>query len=162
MSYLITRTHLSLEMDILTPYNVDSNYLWLFTAPTTFNTDISVSGNTITLYSGSSYYIEAGINFRYGSSTGEGSLSFQLYDSTNSTLIGQSAYARVEPSVGFATLQGRQCARALILGSDISGTSLNVQLKRTAQTGTLSAFQHDLEQNLYSGYPSVRIWQLPS
>lgn len=162
MSYLLTEdSHIGLKVDVLTPYSL-SGSSWLLDTPTTFNTDISVSGSTITLYSGSSYYIEAAVAARCAG--GSGTMTWQLYDATASSLIGQDAYFSIG-NWGDRARVGRKVAKSLILDSEIN-VSKDVQVQRTSLTG--SSWQYNvtigvgLNSTNYIGYPSVRIWQLPS
>ena len=166
MSYLITRTYLPLEMDILTPRDLVSGF-WVYRVPSAFNTTAIVSGDTITLSAGYSYYIEAAVQAYAYTSTPPCSLSWQIYDKTNSAVIGQDAFMSIQPSYGAATRQGRKCARALILDSDISN-NIEIQVKLTATSQGLSSYRWADELTSgsffrdYTGHPSVRIWQLPS
>lgn len=163
MSYLLTEdSHVGLEADILTPYSL-SGSSWLLDTPATFNTDISVSGSTITLYSGSSYYIEASVTGAcFG---GSGTMTWQLYNATASSLIGQDAYFSMG-NWGDRARVGRKVAKALILDSDIN-TSMDIQVQQTSLTGSSWSFTVTLGVGIdnrytHQGYPSVRIWQLPS
>jgi hypothetical protein len=162
MSYLIAEDSIGLKVDVLTPYDV-SGGIWLIDTPSSYNTDISVNGGTgtITLYSGSSYYIEAAVTGRCDSASA--SLSWQLYNSQSAQLIGQDAYFSLKDWADRPRI-GRKVAKALILDSDIS-TSTTVQVKLTASSGVW-IFGVNLGVGIqgqnYMGYPSVRIWQLPS
>lgn len=164
MSHLITRTYLPLEMDILTPRDLVSGF-WVYRVPSAFNTTATVNADTITLSAGYSYYIEAAIQ-AYANAT-PCSLSWQVYDKTNSTVIGQDAYMSIRPSYGAATRQGRKCARALILDSDINN-EIEIQVKLTATSQSISSYDwadastSGSSFRAYTGTPSVRIWQLPS
>lgn len=159
MSHLITRTFLPLEMDILTPYSVVSGF-WLFRVPTSFNTTAIVSGDTITLSAGYSYYIEASVTAAaYDTPC---AFSWQIYDKTSSAVIGQDAFMSIRPSYGVATRQGRKCARALILDSDISN-EIDIQVKLTSTSNALKEYAFgDNTGTAYLGCTSMRIWQLPS
>jgi len=162
MSHLITESHTNLKVDVLTPYNL-SGSSWLLDTPTSYNTDISVSGGTITLLNGgSSYYIEAAVTARCGG--GSGTMTWQLYDATASSFIGQDAYFSVG-DWGSRARVGRKVAKSLILDSDIN-VSKDIQIRQTSLTG--SSWQYNVTIGVglnninYLGYPSVRIWQLPS
>ena len=160
MSYLIAEDSIGLKVDVLTPYDV-SGGIWLLDTPSSYNTDISVHSGTITLYSGSSYYIEAAVT---GKNTNTGAyLNWQLYDSQSAQLIGQDAYFSLNDWADRPRI-GRKVAKALILDSDIS-TSTTVQVKVTASSSGW-VFGVNLgvgiQRQNYMGYPSVRIWQLPS
>lgn len=167
MSHLITRGFLPLKCDIITPDDKNASDFMVYRVPSSFNTNISVTDNsdTITLYSGSSYYLEGTVQavMPYGR------IWYQFYDSTNATSIGQEVYTTMWNSPAVDPRISRKVARALVLDSDISGASLDVKLKinqieqraeYTTQTNwTLSASGYF---NTTFGTPSVRIWQLPS
>lgn len=160
MSYLITDTYAPVEVDLLTPYNISGDD-WLLYTPTTYNTDISTSGASITLYSGSSYYIEAGIQARCVS--GDGAITWQIYDASSSQYIGQEAHMNLDTSYGSVGRVGRKVCTALVLDSDIS-TSMEIRVRRKSLTGT--SWGYTITQNVgfaniaYVGYPSIRVWQL--
>jgi hypothetical protein len=162
MSYLITETYAPVEVDLLTPYNISGSD-WLLYTPTTYNTDISTSGASITLYSGSSYYIEAGIQARCGG--GNGAITWQIYDATNAQYVGQEAHMNLATSYGAVGRVGRKVCTALILDSDIA-TSMELRVRRKSLTGT--SWSYSITQDVgisnidYAGYPSIRVWQLPS
>lgn len=165
MSHLIAEDVLNTKIDLLTPYNINGSGIFLLRAPTTFDTDISatIGGTQITLYSGSSYYIEASIQPR--NINKDGAMTAQLYDVTNAQYIGREVYFNFASSYASVGRVGRKVASALILDSDIS-TSMIIELRRTSQTG--SNWSYSITTNVgidgfsYTGYPSIRVWQLPS
>lgn len=165
MSYLITPSFCSLKVDFLTPYNLNASGVFLLRAPASFDTDISATtgGTQITLYSGSSYYIEASVSALNGGRNG--TATFQLYDATNAQYVGRDTFYNMNVSQGTAPRVSRKVASALILDSEISG-SLNIEMRRTSQTGTgWDYFVYEdvgLVNLPYTGYPSIRVWQLPS
>lgn len=156
MSYKIDKLAIPVKIDVLTPFTLDVNNDWGLTAPATLNTDISVSSNSFTIYSGSSYYIEASVTAR--NSNKNGAFTFQLYDQTSSSLIGQNALMNLNGTAASSARQGRRVARALILDSEII-TSMVISVRRTSISG--SGWEWDY-QAAGVGYPSVRVWQLPS
>lgn len=161
MSYLIAEDYTPLKVDIVTPYNVSGSD-WLLSAPTALQTNIAVSSTTITLYSGASYYIEASVAALCTS--GNGTLTWQLYDATNGALIGQDAFFSIG-NWGDRPRVGRKVAKALILDSEIAG-SKDVRVRLTSAVGTGWSYSVTLGVGLnglsYGGYPSIRIWQLPT
>ena len=165
MSYNILESHLPIKVDLLTPYNIDANAKFLLQAPAAFLTDISCTtgDNYFTLYSGSSYYIEASVYARNGHING--AMSWQFRDATSSTYIGADAYMNFATSYASVGRVGRRVCAALVLDSDIT-TSMDIEIVRTAESG--SSWQYNLTIDVgllnynYIGYPSVRIWQLPS
>lgn len=166
MSYLVSEdSHLPIKIDLLTPYNIDGNAKFLLRAPTTLLTDISCTtgNNYFTLYSGSSYYIEASVHPRNVSRNG--AMSWQLRDATNGVYVGADAYMNFASSYASVGRVGRRVCTALILDSDIT-TSMDIEIVRTAQSG--SGWSYSIATNVgidnfnYVGYPSVRVWQLPS
>lgn len=163
MSHLITEDLTELKMDVLRPYNSLNYPKMNFEQPTTFTTNITATSNSITLYSGSSYYIEAYVQADNGVGNPRGTCYYQLYDATSSTYIGNEAGEDLTSSTGAALRQGRKCAAALILDSDIS-TSMTVELRIKTLTG--SGWNFNVYSWLpvapYPGFPSLRVWQLPT
>ena len=166
MSYLVSEeSYLPIKVDLLTPYNIDSNAKFLLRAPTILLTDISCTtgNNYFTLYSGSSYYIEASVQPR--NVNRNGAMSWQLRDATNGVYVGADAHLNFASSYGAVSRIGRRVCTALILDSDIT-TSMDIEVVRTAQSG--SSWTYSITTNVginnfdWVGYPSVRIWQLPS
>lgn len=165
MSYLINPAYSPLLVDFLTPYDINASGVFLLRAPSSFTTDISATtgGTQITLYSGSSYYIEASVsawnNDRNGSAT------FQLYNATGAQYVGRETFYNMSTSYAAVTRVARKVTSALILDSDISA-SMNIELRRTSETGT--DWRYTITNNVgignlpYVGYPSIRVWQLPS
>lgn len=156
MSYKIDKLALPIKIDVLSPFTLDANNDWGLTAPSVLNTDITVSSNSFTIYAGSSYYIEASVTSR--TTDRNGAFTFQLYDQTGASLIGQDAWININGLQTSSLRQGRRVARALILDADIS-TSMTISVRQTSLTGT------GWDWNYVAtgvGYPSVRIWQLPS
>lgn len=165
MSYLVTENFSALNVDLLTPYNINGSGLFVLRAPTTFETDISATtgGTQITLYSGSSYYLEASVQPR--NIGRNGTMTAQFYDATGAQYIGREVYFNFATSYASVGRVGRKVASALILDSDIS-TSMVIELRRTSQTG--SNWSYSITTNVgidnftYTGYPSIRVWQLSS
>jgi hypothetical protein len=165
MSYLVTDNFSTLKIDLLTPYNINGSGVFLLRPPATFETDISATtgGTQITLNSGSSYYLEASIQPRNSSRNGE--MTAQFYNVTSSQYIGREVYFNFATSYAYVGRVGRKVASALILDSDIS-TSMVIDLRRTSQTGSNWSYSITTDVGIdgfnYVGYPSIRVWQLPS
>ena len=165
MSYLVTNNFSELKIDLLTPYNINGSGLFLLRAPTTFETDISATtgGTQITLYSGSSYYLEASVQPR--NINRDGAMTAQFYNVTGAQYIGREVYFNFATSYASVGRVGRKVASALILDSDIS-TSMVIDLRRTSQTGSNWSYSITTDVGIdgfnYTGYPSIRVWQLPS
>lgn len=166
MSYGLSTPTIPLNVDLLTPYNLDGSAKFLLEAPSTFQTNISCTtgNNYFTLYSGSSYYLEASVVVV---NTGRnGAFTWQFRDKTNAVNIGSDAQLNMNGSYASVNRVGRKVCSALILDSEIS-TSMDIEVIRTAQTGTgwvylVDTTNHSINGWNYVGYPSVRIWQLPS
>lgn len=165
MSYLINPSYSPLLVDFLTPYDINASGIFLLRAPSSFETDISATtgGTQITLYSGSSYYIEASVSA--WNDDRNGSATYQLYDATGSQYIGRETYYNMNVSYAAVTRVARKVTSALILDSDIT-TSMKIELRRTSETGTDWRYAITTDVGIgnlaYVGYPSVRVWQLPS
>jgi hypothetical protein len=164
VSHLITEDLTELKVDVLRPINMSANIMTL-QAPSTFTTDITVTSNSITLYSGSSYYIEAVVQSFNPAGAGSvpGACFYQLYNATGSAYIGNDAGEDLTGTTGAPLRQGRKCAAALILDSDIS-TSMTVELRIKTLTG--AGWNFDVlswnTPGAWIGFPSMRVWQLPS
>lgn len=167
MTYGLTTPTVPLNVDLLTPYNLDANAKFLLQAPSVLQTNISCTtgNNYFTIYAGSSYYLEASV--LVVNTKRNGAISWQFRDSTNGVYIGSDAQINLSTS-GYASVGrvGRKVCSALILDSDIS-TSMDIEVIRTAETGTnwiysVDTTNHSINGWDYVGYPSVRIWQLPS
>lgn len=156
MSYKIDKLAVPIKIDVLTPFTLDVNKDWGLTAPATLNTDISVGSNDFTIYSGSSYYIEASVTAR--NTNKNGAFTFQIYNQTSSIAIGQDALLNLNGTAASSARQGRRVARALILDSDIT-SSMVISVRQTSISG--SGWEWDYQADGV-GYPSVRVWQLPS
>jgi hypothetical protein len=156
MSYKIDKLAVPIKIDMLTPFTLDANKDWGLTAPATLNTDISVGSNDFTIYSGSSYYIEASVTAR--NANRNGAFTFQIYNQTSSIAIGQDALLNLNGTAASSARQGRRVARALILDSDIT-SSMVISVRQTSISG--SGWEWDYQADGV-GYPSVRVWQLPS
>ena len=158
MSYLIAEDVTDLRVDFLhqATATASAGSAISFTSPASFNTDVSTTSNTITLNSGSSYYVEASILSSATSSSAAVSLRFHNFTS----YIGQSCEMTMKPDFGSGARVGRRVCSALILDSEIS-TSLDIQLRIEAISGSGWSFTT-------SGFPSwagratIRILQLPS
>ena len=87
MSYKIAENFSPIKIDLLTPYNINGSGVFLLRTPNTFETDISaVTGTTqITLYSGSSYYLEASIQPR--NINRDGAMTARFYNNTDAQYI---------------------------------------------------------------------------
>lgn len=175
MSHKITPNFTPLKVDIFTPQensSASANSPWQFgpSLPSVQNTDVVVSGANyvdITLYTGSSYYLEGAP--QADNAGGNGNISWQWYDVTNAQWIGSDAFDYTAGAGGASTRQCRKACTALVLDSDITGASIVVQLriKSIAGTGwtfTISTPTLGLPSSVYghTGYPSARIWQLPT
>jgi len=167
MTYGLTTPTVPLNVDLLTPYTLDANAKFLLQAPSVLQTNISCTtgNNYFTIYEGSSYYLEASV--LVVNTKRNGAISWQFRDSTNGVYIGSDAQINLSTS-GYASVGrvGRKVCSALILDSDIS-TSMDIEVIRTAETGTnwiysVDTTNHSINGWDYVGYPSVRIWQLPS
>lgn len=166
MSYLITEDLTSMKVDVFMPYNALSYPIMDLDAPASLNTDVTASSNSLTLYSGSSYYIEATVQANNGAGNPAGACTYQLYNATSNSFIGSDAHEDLTSTTGAPLRQGRKCATALILDSDIN-VSMTVQLRITALTG--SGWDFDVYGwlnlgygSVHAGVPSLRVWQLPS
>ena len=164
MSYLITEDLTELKVDVLRPINITINTnIMTLQAPSSFTTDITVTSNSITIYSGSSYYIEGTVQANNGTSGVRGTCFYQLYNATGAAYIGNDAGEDLTGTTGAPLRQGRKCAAALILDSDIS-TSMTIELRIKTLTGTGWDFNVLGWQGVsgYIGFPSLRVWQLPT
>lgn len=159
MSYSAGNTYINMSCDIITPNNVNASNDWLLTAPSQFNTNITVNASSITLYAGSSYYLECSV-FAWNPNR-DGAITWQLHDGTQ--YIGQEAYHGFGQNSSRIYRLTRKVARALILSSDISG-SLDISLRRKAYTGTGWSFSFTGSPLgvAQTGYPSITIMQLPT
>ena len=164
MSYLIAEDSLDLKIDFLEVDDANlSTNIFSFISPSSFNTNIQTSTTSITLQSGSSYYLECSPFVQTASMNG--AITWQFYDETNSAFIGQNAYVNLVGNIGAASRIGRRVCSALVLDSDIdAGQSIDVGVRIVNITGTnwllnpknlSSAIQH-------VGWPTVRIMQLSS
>lgn len=156
MSYLAGNIHTDIRADLLTPNGVVSNN-WQLTGPSSLNTDITVGTSTITLYSGSSYYLEANVSARNANRNGY--IIWQFHDGAG--YVGQEGMH----GLGGASVyrKGRGVARALILDSDITvSLSLTLRLKTVTGSGWQYAWTDPPWSFNWSGYPSIQVWQLPT
>lgn len=171
MSYLLAPDLSDLRVDLFTPQSHASgtaNTAWTLTAPSTQFTDVTAGTTSLTLHSGSSYYLEGSPQGDNTNSGVRGDISWQFYDTTNSQWIGSDAYVYTAGASGAAARQGRKACTALVLDSDIS-TTIVVELRIKTITGTAWDFtvtgpDFGLPSSVYghTGYPSIRVWQLPS
>lgn len=155
MSYLITEYRAPLKVDFINQLDRSGNFI-TFTLPSSYNTDITATSNTFTLYSGSSYYLEASV--RADNNNQNGAVDFQFYSSTDAALIGQGAQMNFSNGYAGVARIGRRVCSALVLDSDIS-TSKTIQLQALT-TGTGWTFS--VPFGSWTGYPTIRIIQLPS
>jgi hypothetical protein len=128
----------------------------------TMNGSASISSGRLVLPAGSSYYLEVSPNFR---AVNNGEISWQWYDVTNSQWIGGSAYVSFDTDLGYAYLQGRRVACALVLSSDITGASITVEprIKTLTSTGwdmVVTATGLSTSTTDIVGYPSARVLEI--
>ena len=164
MSYLIAEDSSDLRVDFLEVDNANlSTNIFSFISPANFNTNIQTSTTNITLFSGSSYYLECSPFLQ--TSNQNGAITWQFYDETNATFIGQNAYLNLVTNTGAAPRVGRRVCSALIVDSDIeAGKSIDVGVRIVSITGTNWVFDpKTLPSHIqHVGWPTVRIMQLPS
>ena len=117
MSYLIAPSRSALKIDFLTPYDLNASGIFVLRAPSSFETDISATtgGTQITLYSGSSYYIEASISAQNINKNGQA--TYQLYDATNSQYIGRETFYNMATSYGSVGRVARSTSPAAVTRS---------------------------------------------
>ena len=159
MSYLIAEDFTDLRVDFLHQGTATASAGSPFTlvSPASFNTNITTTSNTITLYSGSSYYLEG--SPLCSTSTGSSALiRYGFYDIISGTYIGQNAEMTMLPDFSSSARLGRRVCSALVLDSDIS-TSMIVQLRIIAISSTGWAFSGF---PTWAGQPTIRVLQLPS
>lgn len=156
MSYLITEYRAPLKVDFLNQANRDGTGYITFTLPTSYNTDITASSSDFTLYSGSSYYLEASV--RADNLDRNGAVDFQFYSQTDGVTIGQDAQMNFNNGFAGVARIGRRVCSALVLDSDIS-TSKVIKLRANI-TGSNWSFSVPFPS--WTGYPTIRIIQLPS
>jgi len=176
MSYKLLSQRTDLRVDIFTPQNNSSGSVgspWHLgpSIPSTLYTDVTIGGvnNTqMTLTSGSSYYLEGAPQADNTNTGTRGSLTWQFYDVTNSQFIGSDAFQYTAGASGASARQGRKACTALILSSEIT-TSMVVELRIKAIAGTnwnftITTPNLGLPSSFYwhTGYPTVRVWQLPN
>lgn len=160
MSHLIAENLTDLRVDFLNQDNY-SGGVFSFFSPASLNTDITTTSTSITLYSGSSYYVECSL---FAQTTNKnGAVVWQFYSDTDSTFIGQSAHTNLVTHFGTAARVGRHVSSALILDSDIS-TSKTISVRTVSLTGTGWLFSMaGLASHInFVGYPTLRVMQLPS
>lgn len=164
MTYLIAEDSLDLRIDFLEVDNANlSTNIFSFISPTTFNTNIQTTATNITLFSGSSYYLECSPFLQ--TSDQNGAITWQFYDETNSTFIGQNAYVNLAGNIAAAPRIGRRVCSALIVDSDIeAGKSIDVGVRVVSITGTNWLLDPKALPSYvqHVGWPTVRIMQLPS
>lgn len=157
MSHLIAENYTGLRVDFLNQANY-SGGVFSFSLPSIYNTDITATTTTFTLYSGSSYYLEASV---LGSTNNQnGAVSWQFYSDTDSTFIGSNASFNVLGGFSGAPRMGRKSCSALVLDTDISVSKV-ISLRTTSLTGSGWTF-NVAGFPAHVGYPSIRVWQLPS
>lgn len=164
MSYLIAEDLTDLRIDFLEVDNGNlSTTMFSFISPSAFNTDIQTTATNITLYSGSSYYLECSPFVQ--TTHQNGAITWQFYDETNSTFIGQNAYINLATNIGAAARIGRRVCSALVLNSDIeAGKSIDVGVRIVSITGSGWLLDPKGVPGFiqHVGWPTVRIMQLPS
>lgn len=140
---------------------VGQGFLYNSTSP--LNTGVFFNGtSSFTVYAGSSWYIEASPGVRCNGKNGIAEI--QLYNTTSSQWIGQSAYMCINASMGSSARQGRRVARALILDTDIT-TSAVIQLRIKSISGTSWSMNQSgtgLASIAFAGAACVRVVELPS
>ena len=176
MSYKLLSQRTDLRVDIFTPQQNSSGSVgspWHLgpSIPSNRYTDVGIGGTNstqMTLNSGSSYYLEGAPQADNTNSGTRGSLTWQFYDVTNSQWIGSDAFQYTAGASGASARQGRKACAALILDSEIT-TSMIVELRIKAIAGTnwnftITTPNLGLPSSFYwhTGYPTVRVWQLPS
>jgi len=160
MSYLIAEDFTDLRVDFLHQGTATAaaGQPVGFTSPASFNTDIATSSPNITLFSGSSYYLEASLLCTASSTPSNEKISFRFYNVTGASYIGQSCEMTMNPNFSANFRIGRRVCSALVLDSDIS-TSMIVQVRIEAITGSGWSFTGFPS---WAGQPTIRILQLPS
>lgn len=157
MSHLIAENYTDLRIDFLNQANY-SGGLFTFSLPSTYNTDITATTTSFTLYSGSSYYLEASV---LGSTNNQnGAVSWQFYSDTDSNFIGSDASFNVLGGFSGVPRMGRKSCSALVLDADISVTKV-ISLRTSSLTGTGWTF-NVAGFSAHVGYPTIRIMQLPT
>lgn len=177
MSHYISTSFTSLKVDLFTPQQNSSASVgspWHFgpSLPSVQFTDVVVSGTNyvdLNLYSGSSYYLEGSAQADNTNTGTRGAISWQWYDVTNSQWIGSDAYQYTAGATSASPRQGRKTATAMVLDADITGSSIVVQLRIKTISGTgwdftITTPDFGLPSSVYghTGYPSARVWQLPT
>lgn len=160
MSYLIAEDFTDLRVDFLHQGTVTASAgsAFALTSPASFNTDISTSSNSITLNSGSSYYLEASPLCAASATTSNELIRFRWYNVTGSTYIGQNGEMTMNPNFSSNFRIGRRVCSALVLDSQIT-TAMIVQLRIEAITGSGWSFTGFAS---WAGEPTIRVLQLPS
>lgn len=160
MSYLLAEDFTDLRIDFLHQgtATASAGSPFALTSPASFNTDISTTSNSITLYSGSSYYLEASPLCTATFTTSNELIRFRFYDVTGGAYIGQNGEMTMNPNYDANLRLGRRVCSALVLDSDIS-VSMTVQLRIEAITGSGWAFTGF---PTWAGQPTIRVLQLPS
>lgn len=157
MTYNIELDKAPLKVDFLNQVNLSGTSI-VFGLPSTYNTDITATTTTFTLYSGSSYYLEARIsatNFNQN-----GAITWQFYSDTDSAFLGSNTTTNfANGGVAGAARVGRRVASALILDSDIS-TNKTLRVHATV-TGSGWIFNEYLSLS-HIGRPTIMVMQLPS
>lgn len=160
MSYLIAEDYTNLRCDVLQQGTATAaaGQSFTFTSPATFQTDISTTSNTITLQSGSSYYLEASLMSTHNATSSVTYVRFSFHDGTS--YIGQNCEMTMNPNFSSGTRIGRRVCSALILDSEITGTK-TITVKIQALTGSSWDFNASNFPS-WTGQPSIRVLQLPS
>lgn len=160
MSHLIAENYTDLRVDFLSTDGKSGDTI-LLGSPASFNTDITATSSSITLYSGSSYYLESAIYASSGNKNG--AVVWQLYSNTDSSYIGQSAHSNVATNFGAAPRVGRYACSALVLDSDIN-VSKTISVRVVSLTGTGWSFDPASVPWYINhiGWPTLRVMQLPS
>lgn len=160
MSYLIAEDFTDLRVDFLHhgTATASAGSAFALISPVSFNTDISTSSDSITLNSGSSYYLEASPLCLASATSSNELIRFRWYNVTGSAYIGQNGEMTMNPSFSANSRVGRRVCSALVLDSEIT-TSMVVQLRIEAITGSGWAFTGFPS---WAGEPTIRVLQLPS
>lgn len=165
MSYLPTiEQHTNIDTSIITagtPTSVAVN--GRFSLSGTVNGSASITSNRLTLPTGSSYYLEGSI--LSNNDDKNGAITWQWYDNTNNTYIGSEGFINYATSFGAVARVARRVACAFILDSDITASSIDVELRIKSLSGTswnLTIQTAGIDGKDYVGYPSIRILELPT
>lgn len=114
------------------------------------------ASNNLVLATGYDFYLMGSPVLR-STSQNVSSVVWQFYDETNSTYIGQPAAMRLTGDFDGSTLQGIKSCRALVLDSEITGSSIEVSMRIKTLSGTLNTISSTYFD--YTGYPMLTVIQ---